>query len=539
METSSADIQPFATQKLNQKPRFRSIDSFFNFQDQTHDDLRLKLNVMSDDAILQINSTIIQPYNESECRKHLKALWLFYHPDKNPNNQEKAKIVFQLIGEASARLKLDPVHRDQYNIGPLSPDWWESYVYDQLASLDDLSIRVQALLEPNTSAVIIPGDSCIKIASSLKTIWRDRMVHEDVLAKQHDVLRALKKTAKTGEDFYAIFEILNILLIPRICLEDNNPNSVYSVHSAMQDAAKFKHPVAMRMVAGSALSGLIIPVNESIPWTIHCLYYLEHVTIPALCASNTEQDNNFLKLIQSGIERAKQRIVGIDHNNTLPAPGTKDFEALVTQTVDNVSQVKLEAFYTTQFTLSTDLFYDNKLEHTPDSEKILQRTGTIAETDPSKIITTKKTFDAYLSSLDSLIKEQPHGCAHTEYLVKFKTSMEECFNQFHDDCSQGESTPDTLVLKQTIDKSIEETMGALERESSLWEKLHPIIKGILGVFAALFIIPAVIVQVTAPRGYWGTFFTPYKREMTTALIIDSGFGELALEGETASSTLNI
>lgn len=40
----------------------------------------------------------------------------------------------------------------------------------------------------------------------------------------------------------------------------------------------------------------------------------------------------------------------------------------------------------------------------------------------------------------------------------------------------------------------------------IWGNLHPIIKGILGIFAALTLIPALMVAYKAPQGYFGTFF---------------------------------
>ncbi|MCX7117707.1 MAG: hypothetical protein NTW94_07380 [Legionellales bacterium] len=41
---------------------------------------------------------------------------------------------------------------------------------------------------------------------------------------------------------------------------------------------------------------------------------------------------------------------------------------------------------------------------------------------------------------------------------------------------------------------------------SVWNEIHPILKGILGVLSALAVIPALIVQSQSKQGYYATFF---------------------------------
>lgn len=52
--------------------------------------------------------------------------------------------------------------------------------------------------------------------------------------------------------------------------------------------------------------------------------------------------------------------------------------------------------------------------------------------------------------------------------------------------------------------------GALKEHRGIWYQIHPILRGILGLLAALTIIPAFIVVVTATHGYVDTFFTTPK-----------------------------
>lgn len=44
------------------------------------------------------------------------------------------------------------------------------------------------------------------------------------------------------------------------------------------------------------------------------------------------------------------------------------------------------------------------------------------------------------------------------------------------------------------------------KHPDIWDQLRPILKGILGVIAAITIIPAIIIQVKSSRGFIGTVF---------------------------------
>ncbi|MFJ1269863.1 hypothetical protein ACD661_14975 [Legionella lytica] len=73
------------------------------------------------------------------------------------------------------------------------------------------------------------------------------------------------------------------------------------------------------------------------------------------------------------------------------------------------------------------------------------------------------------------------------------------------------ANPDAQALKafKSSCKNIfasKEAQG-LKEHRELWYQIHPILRGILGVLAALAIVPALIVSVTSKHGYAGTFFT--------------------------------
>ncbi|WP_115703776.1 hypothetical protein [Legionella sainthelensi] len=61
------------------------------------------------------------------------------------------------------------------------------------------------------------------------------------------------------------------------------------------------------------------------------------------------------------------------------------------------------------------------------------------------------------------------------------------------------------VFKQFCNGSINEAAGVFKQHRDLWHTIHPILKGILGVVAALTVIPALLVATTK-TGYINTFF---------------------------------
>jgi hypothetical protein len=73
-------------------------------------------------------------------------------------------------------------------------------------------------------------------------------------------------------------------------------------------------------------------------------------------------------------------------------------------------------------------------------------------------------------------------------------------------------TPESLVkFKSDCMNEINLALKAFKTHLSTWEKLSPILKGILGVLALIFIVPAVVVAVSS--SYTQTFFgsSPYQR----------------------------
>ncbi len=72
----------------------------------------------------------------------------------------------------------------------------------------------------------------------------------------------------------------------------------------------------------------------------------------------------------------------------------------------------------------------------------------------------------------------------------------------------------------------------------LWAGLHPILRGILGVLAALTVLPMLIVSATSEKGYWHTFFAPYLNETTVDIAtIQDNINELCVSMEANGDKL--
>lgn len=353
------------------RPELRALDMFFN--DPLDDEMELKkqLNPMNYYEILQLDKSFFDNFDEAAFKRHMRKLVLFYHPDKNPTNIEKATIVFQMIGDASECMRhlnkrdqymksgVDSkdeatVQKEDYN---LSKDWWTSFVDETLSALNAIEIRAEALSESGSNALVIPGDTFEKVCNELTSLWQERIVHQDVYAKQIEVFKAVKNATKTGNDFWSLSKLMSKLIVPRIQLNDG---TIYSVRDCFQDAARLKHPEGMRALAGSALSGFLPPYEQSVPWAIKSIIYLEKKLIPILEKSTSDKNAEAIEKIRSGITRARERIIDLSSDEEIPMPGSERFTQVVGLTIDvlNKNKENMPSFELSEFRLSDDLFSD-------------------------------------------------------------------------------------------------------------------------------------------------------------------------------------
>lgn len=112
---------------------------------------------------------------------------------------------------------------------------------------------------------------------------------------------------------------------------------------------------------------------------------------------------------------------------------------------------------------------------------------------------------SYVPNPDFVPEYENIALAADKLQVTLEKAREDFFNH----------PPSEKSLKQfqhTCYQAIEDAKTKFTKHPDIWGQLHPILKGILGVIAAITIIPAIIIQVKSPRGFIGTFFETPKTD---------------------------
>lgn len=60
---------------------------------------------------------------------------------------------------------------------------------------------------------------------------------------------------------------------------------------------------------------------------------------------------------------------------------------------------------------------------------------------------------------------------------------------------------------ETCDNAIKVAEAEFKKHRDVWNQIHPVIRGLLGVLAALTVIPGLVVAITSKQGYIPTFFS--------------------------------
>jgi hypothetical protein len=119
---------------------------------------------------------------------------------------------------------------------------------------------------------------------------------------------------------------------------------------------------------------------------------------------------------------------------------------------------------------------------------------------------------------DETLTQEQHNSLHN-----FQIKIMVCTDDFIKKIEESSDNPLNAVLAYATEavkynKAVQEAINCvtheLQKDLGVWDKLNPIIKGILGVLAALTILPAIIVQTTTKQGFAGTFFTTPETEKT-------------------------
>jgi hypothetical protein len=105
-------------------------------------------------------------------------------------------------------------------------------------------------------------------------------------------------------------------------------------------------------------------------------------------------------------------------------------------------------------------------------------------------------YENYIKKLNEFIEQHPNQ--RTE-LEEFKYSIEKsvaCYIK----------QPNLTLLTEQMNAHVNQIQQKLQQ--GIWRNLNPIIKGLLGALALLTVIPALVVEIRASRGFFGTFFMP-------------------------------
>jgi hypothetical protein len=126
-----------------------------------------------------------------------------------------------------------------------------------------------------------------------------------------------------------------------------------------------------------------------------------------------------------------------------------------------------------------------------------------------------KDLAVYTAQLDRLISDT--DC------IEYKTSMSNFLESLKNKIQNFQKKLSDISLQlpeliKGLEKSLTEDViivqNDLEKEPGIWRNLNPIIKAILGVIAALTVIPAILVGLFSRDGFMGTFFKKPNTHMT-------------------------
>lgn len=143
----------------------------------------------------------------------------------------------------------------------------------------------------------------------------------------------------------------------------------------------------------------------------------------------------------------------------------------------------------------------------------LQDTTMLPEEDMSldTVDQCKEKFDKLMHNLKKF-----HAEVHNNYIEspnQYEKAFETSLKLNHILLNAGDrffKKPTNSSLKEfqkICDKELHTANKEFEKHSGLWSKLHPFIKDILGVIAALTVIPALIIEGNSPHGFRKTFFS--------------------------------
>ena len=356
------------------------------------DDKNNKKNI-SDLAALGLDENYFDTNDSESFRKHLNALYLESHPDKNPDNDGRATEAFKHISEAAGRIKenLDKNHGKYvknwvYGQGVMVFDFNMEFgeyvnhlanrVNDEVVLLQHLKLKAKELAKnpaidltplPQTAELVkIPQKKDLitghhaglfdeisefstvpQFIAAFKKIYHFSFVSSDLLEAYSEAFQEIENLAKTRNDFYLI-----------ALLQRSNGELGVPYGQNLLKAAELGHILAVRQVAGYALLGSYAPVEQSIRWSLDALYTLQKEVIPSLTESLYPDDQVTLSELMEVWPRTLERI-GLKEGEDIPLKGTVGYEQIVLKFITKFAKASAGVQFSLQES-AVELFKKNR-----------------------------------------------------------------------------------------------------------------------------------------------------------------------------------
>lgn len=475
--------------------------------------------------ILQLDKSFFENYNEAEFKKHVKKLQFKFHPDTNLDNKNNANTVWTMIFPAIEKMR-NPKTRNYFLSGNdlesitfnySSDSNLKDWLREKGNALEELERELNSLLaqRPEGGFSLVPQ---VTFQALVKTLHENTWLSSKELAGRfYKILPRLKGLAETGQDFYALLELV---------LKDHITSARFR-HAMVAAAASRGHWISMRITTGMALSGLFKDKEASIIWALNCIRYMEEVVLPYLRASKDIQDKKDLIELTEGLDRARKRIDGLNgeygQGKKIPEQGINEFNELVASIIPKVEKTEDEA----DFLLSNEIFSivgnNPKVEDKQTLEQLKSLFEPVERAAAKRRATAQKVdnifanareqlkeLNSQLSTLNAeLQKKNKPGNRYVAVAEKSEAlylKLNPAIIDFID--SSGQQNKETLRrLIETCSTAMQdpETQKAFkeQRGSLLIRGIIGVIRGIVGILGMILLIPLF----TSWKTYKETFFT--------------------------------
>lgn len=334
----------------------------------------------------------------------------------------------------------------------------------------------------------------------------------------------------TSGDKFAFFEEDTVNLQTEIVMYHVSSGHWELVADAQTQARNYQDEQTTQLV------NIMDLVNGQSSFFSACRELLQqHIQLTAeLVEGNTNLNDKFYEIIKSttqiskfifadGMAVAKEAVITMLGEEITPAAKalinnyTQDTHILYDASVDHLDDTIKQAFSNLEYPHLAKEYFDKYVVQSGEvKEPAVKVKAPAAKVKPSE---TENTFDRdflkqYQPQLDCLYSKFQEQCVLLEIKASRDSNytkasnaamiLQEALNAAKDKLKNANG------LAQFIDEyqqAISIARPAFAEHRSYWSNnIHPILKAILGVFAAILVIPAAVVVFSSSHGYQQTFF---------------------------------